>query len=77
MNNEFQLLSNCRPSVCSCFSVRSEPEHVLPSSDVYARYIDSFISDMKKVYRVNGWPYHGISWPDSERQHLGKLNEGP
>lgn len=43
-------------------------------TDLYTRYVNSFVSDMKEVYRLNGWSFYGEGIPEAYRQHLGKLN---
>jgi hypothetical protein len=44
-----------------CFCKEARPKVVRdPNSPLYKQYIASFVEDMKLVYRVNGWPYHGL-----------------
>jgi hypothetical protein len=53
------------PDFCRChLTVPTLP--TWEESDFYRKYVDAFMSDMKRLYLVNGWPFFGLDSNDWE-----------
>jgi hypothetical protein len=64
---------------CSASSARyTDPQREMLESGLYTQYVDSFASDLKELYRLNGWAFHSeLGGACCLRTHWGKLNEEP